>query len=679
MHAMHARVLRDTSTRAPAGPSRGSLIDRHACCRSRHAVTLVELLFGKPIANQGEKRERVGPLRGIPILGLDALASAAYGPEALLTVLLPLGIGGLYHVWPLTLVIVGLLFIVFISYSQTIGAYPNGGGSYTVAKENLGRKAALLAAAALGLDYMLNVAVGIAAGVGALVSAVPYLLPFTLPLCLGVLLLLALVNWRGVRESGAAFATPTYLFIASMLAIIALGGVRAVVHGGHPTPVVAPMQPGPVTAAATSWLMVRAFANGTTAMTGVEAVSNGVPIFHEPTTRGARKTLAAISCLLMTFLIGVALLCRAYHVTATEPGKPGYQSILSQLAGAVFGRGIVYEVSMASIFGVLALSANTSFADFPRLARLLAADGFLPPSFENRGRRLAFSYGLLVLTLLSAVLLVAFGGVTDRLIPLFAVGALLAFTMSQSGMVMHWHRLHNHGPKLWINAVGAVATGVTVAVVLASKFVEGAWISALIITASMALFWAIRRHHDEIEAATRTDATFERGPDGPPLAIVPVRRWDRLALKGLQFACALAPDVIAVQVLTGDHAESDLSSEWQDRVVAPAERQGLRPPELRVLRSEYRKRLTPLLEFVSDAARSHPDRPVAVIVPELVERRWYHTILQSHMASMIKAMLLFRGGPRVVVVSAPWYEKDWKQQAKHEAAVARLVRSAQRT
>jgi amino acid transporter len=642
-------------------------------------VTLVELLLGKPIANCVEKHERVGPLRGIPILGLDALASAAYGPEALLTVLLPLGIAGLDHVWPLTLVIVSLLFIVFVSYSQTIGAYPNGGGSYTVAKENLGRKAALVAAAALGLDYLLNVAVGIAAGVGALVSAAPRLLPYTLPLCLVVLLLLAIVNWRGVRESGAAFAVPTYAFVLSMLGMIVLGGVRAVAHGGHPPPVVAPAAAGPATAAATMWLMVRAFANGTTAMTGVEAVSNGVPIFHEPPTRGARKTLAAISCLLMIFLVGVALLCRAYHVTATEPGKAGYQSILSQLAEAIFGRGLVYHLCMGSIFGVLALSANTSFADFPRLARLLASDGFLPPSFENRGRRLAFSYGLMMLTLLSAVLLIAFGGVTDRLIPLFAVGALLAFTMSQSGMVMHWYRLKNHGPKLWINAIGALATAVTVAVVLASKFVEGAWISALIIVAWMALLWAIRRHHDEIEVATRTDAGFERGPDGPPLAIVPVRRWDRLALKGLQFACALAPDVIAVQVLTGDHAESDLSGEWQERVVAPAERQGVRAPELRVLRSEYRKRLTPLLEFVTEAARNHPDRPVAVIVPELVERRWYHSILQSHMASMIKAMLLFRGGPRIVVVSAPWYEKDWKEHARHEAMARGLVRSAQST
>jgi hypothetical protein len=426
--------------------------------------------------------------------------------------------------------------------------------------------------------------------------------------------------------------------------------------------------------------MLRSFANGTTAMTGVEAVSNGVPIFREPTTSGARKTLGAIIILLMTFLVGVALLCRAYHVTATEPGQAGYQSILSQLAGAVYGRGIVYQVCMASIFAVLALSANTSFADFPRLARLLAADGFLPPQFENRGRRLAFSYGLIALTLFSAVLLIAFGGVTDRLIPLFAIGALLAFTMSQAGMVMHWRRLGKRGPRLWMNALGAVSTGATAVLVLASKFVEGAWISALIIVASIALFWGIRRHHDAIEDATRTDAVFSRSPEGPPVAIVPIRRWDRLALQGLQFACTLAPDVIAAQVVTGDHTDVDLSAEWDERVVLPAERQGVRPPVLRVLRSEYRKRLTPLLELVTDTARAYPDRSIAVIVPELVERRWYHVILQSHMASMIKTMLLFRGGPRVVVVSAPWYEKDALQAARREVPLMRrLVGSAPRT
>jgi amino acid transporter len=621
-------------------------------------VSIDDLLLGKPIATDKEKHERVGPVRGIAILGLDALGSAAYGPEALLTVLLPLGAAALHYAWPVTLVIVGLLFVVCLSYSQTIAAYPNGGGSYTVAKENLGRKAALLAAGALGLDYLLNVAVGIAAGVGALVSAVPRLLPYTLPLCLGVLLLLTLVNWRGVRASGGVFAIPTYAFVISLLTVIVVGGLRAAAHGGHPPPVDPPHAPPPAVAAASTWLLLRAFANGTTAMTGIEAVSNGIPIFRPPTTVGARRTLAAISSLLIVFLVGVALLCRAYNVTATEPGTPGYESVLSMLAAAVFGRGLAYDVCMASIFAVLALSANTSFADFPRLTRLLAADHFLPESFEHRGRRFAFSYGVLVLTALSAVLLVAFGGVTDRLIPLFAIGALLAFTMSQSGMVVHWNRLGVHGLKQWMNAIGAIATGITVLLVLVSKFVEGAWISLLIVSAFIALFWRIRRHHDSIERETTTEASFERCNARPPLAVVPVHRWDAVTLKALEFSSCFAADVIAVQVLTGDHAEDDLRGCWGDRVTAPAERQGVRPPELVVLRSEYRESLSPLVHFLTQLAQQHPERQVAVIVPELVERRWYHVLLQTHLASMLRALLFFRGGPHVVVVSAPWYEGD---------------------
>jgi hypothetical protein len=478
---------------------------------------------------------------------------------------------------------------------------------------------------------------------------------------------LAVINWRGVRESGAAFAVPTYLFVVCLLATIAIGSIRAVAHGGHPTPVVPPPAAPPTTAAVSAWLLVRAFANGTTAMTGIEAVSNGVPIFRQPSFQGARRTLAAISGLLIAFLLGIAFLCRVYHVTATEPAKAGYQSVLSQLTGAVFGRGIMYQISMASICAVLALSANTSFAGFPQLTRLLARDGFLPPSFEVRGRRLAFSYGLLVLTALSGALLIAFGGVTDRLIPLFAIGALLAFTTSQSGMVMHWHRLKVHGPRLWINAIGATATGVTVVLVLVSKFVEGAWISVLIVLSFMALLWSIRRHHDAVELATRIEGAFERGGENPPIAVVPVRRWDAVSLKGLQFACSFAPDVIAVQVLTGDHAEEDLTGQWHDLVAGPAERQGLKPPELRVVQSEYRRQFAPLVEFVTGLAERVPERPVAVVVPELAERRWYHVLLQSHPASMLRAMLLLRGGPRVVVISAPWYERDWKEESKKRA------------
>jgi amino acid transporter len=371
-------------------------------------MSLANVFFG-PLRTGDQERQRIGTLRGLPILGLGALSSAAYGPEALLTVLLPLGIVGIRYVLPLTLAIVAVLVAVALSYRQTIAAYPNGGGSYTVARENIGRTGSLVAAAALGLDYLLTVAVGISAGVGAAASAVPALLPHTLPLCLGVLLVITVVNLRGVRASGGLFSLPTVAFVGSLGVVIVLGLARAATHGGVPPPVVAPPPPpAAVTTAATPWLLLRAFANGTTAMTGVEAVSNAVPLFRQPRVERARRTLAFIMLILMALLVGVALLCRAYHVTATTPGQTGYQSVLSQLTEAVFGRGPGYGLAMASVVVVLALSANTSFADFPRVARLLAGDHFLPEPFEHRGRRLVFSYGIGVLGALSAVLLVAF-------------------------------------------------------------------------------------------------------------------------------------------------------------------------------------------------------------------------------------------------------------------------------
>jgi hypothetical protein len=489
---------------------------------------------------------------------------------------------------------------------------------------------------------------------------------------LAVLVLITVVNWRGVRSSGAAFGVPTYLFVASIFAMIVVGSARAFTHGAPPQALAAPPAPGPTTmAVATPWLLLRAVANGTTAMTGVEAVSNGVPIFHSPSTVGARKTLAAISLLLMGMLLGVAFLCHTYNVTATVPGEAGYQSVLSQLAGAVFGKGILYTICMASIFVVLALSANTSFADFPRLARLLAIDGFLPEPFEHRGRRLAFSYGLIVLSLLSGVLLIAFGGVTDRLIPLFAIGALLAFTMSQAGMVVHWHRLGVHGPRLWMNAVGAISTGIMVALVLVSKFLEGAWISVLIVLAFIGLLWGVRHHHDAVEHALHRDVTLKLSDIRRRVAVVPLRRWDAMACKGLQFACGFADEVIALQVVTGDQEEDDLAAQWNDRVVVPAERARVQPPRLVVLRSEFRRRLTPLFRFVTDLAESRPDVQIAVVVPELAERRWYHSLLHTHMASILRAMLLVRGGPEVVIISAPWFESKTSGPARRAAHIIR--------
>jgi amino acid transporter len=399
-------------------------------------MVLLDWLLGRPLATREEENQHIGPGSGIPVLGLDALSSAAYGPEAALTLLIPLGAAGLAYSLPILAIICAILVIVYLSYRQTIAAYSSGGGSYTVAKENLGPHAGLLAGAALAIDYILNAAVGVSAGVGALVSAFPALLPHTLALCLAILGLIAVVNLRGIRESGAAFMLPTYAFIGSLAIVIAVGLIRSLAAGGAPEPVERPPALPAAVEVAGTWVLFRAFASGCTAMTGVEAVSNAVPIFRKPAIQTAQRTLTAIIAILVALLAGIGYLCRAYGIGATEPGAAGYQSVLSMLVAAVFGRGAFYYATIVAITAVLALSANTSFAGFPRLCRMLAEDRYLPGTFAERGRRLVFSTGIVVLTALAGALLVVFGGITDRLIPLFAIGALLAFTLSQAGMVL---------------------------------------------------------------------------------------------------------------------------------------------------------------------------------------------------------------------------------------------------
>lgn len=414
-------------------------------------------LFGRRLRSDAEAEEQIGPVHGIPVLGLDALASASYGPEAALTAMLVAGAAASSQIVPVTACIMALLLSVYASYRQTIAAYPNGGGSFTVAKENLGASAGLVAASALSIDYILNAAVAISAGVGAIVSAIPALLPHTLALCLAILVLLTVVNLRGIRSAGLVFTAPTYMFIVTLGAAIAIGLAGTLMSGEAP----AARAPAPDGGTAIGlWLFLRAFASGCTAMTGVEAVSNGVPLFRRPTIRNARLTLTIIVTILLGLLGGLALLVRAYGITATPPGEAGYESVVSQVVSAVVGKGPFDYVTMTAVLMVLALSANASFADFPRVCRVLAADRYLPPEFARRGSRLVFTNGILVLAVLAGLLLVAFRGITDHLIPLFAVGALLAFTMSQLGMVAHWYRSREAGrwPKLVVNAVGAMTT-----------------------------------------------------------------------------------------------------------------------------------------------------------------------------------------------------------------------------
>jgi amino acid transporter len=618
-----------------------------------------DLLLGRPLASDEARGEQIGPAAGIPIFGLDALSSAAYGPEAALTLLIPLGAAGVGYLVPVTASIIVLLAIVYFSYRQTIQAYPGGGGSYTVARLNLGTNAGLLAAAALMIDYILVVAVGISAGVGALVSAAPRLHSHTLALCLGILVIITLVNLRGVRETGIIFMIPTYLFVGCLLVVIAIGLGKTFAAGGHPHAVLpSPALPAAL-AAPSLWLLLQVFSNGCTAMTGVEAVSNGVKSFREPVVDSARRTLTIIIVILMVLLAGIAFLVRAYGIGATDPGQPGYQSVLSMLLGAVAGKGVFYYVSIASILLVLALSANTAFADFPRLCRAIAQNGFLPHSFASRGRRLVYTQGIYVLAALAALLLILFGGVTDRLIPLFAVGAFLAFTLSQAGMVAHWKRVGGPGAlrSMVINGLGAVATGVTVIVVLVAKFTEGAWVTAILIPALLFVMGAVRRHYHKVTMECGSPSPLELKSLNAPLVIVPVQSWSHIAKKALRFALKISPAVQAVHVDCGSDIVN-LRNEWHRFVEEPTLQAGLTPPELVVLPSPYRLILTPILNYVLEAERSTPDRQVAVILPELVQRRWYHHLLHNKRASVLKAMLLVKGNARIVVINVPWYLTD---------------------
>ncbi len=622
-------------------------------------MSVVDILLGKPLATSDERAECIGPSAGIPIFGLDALSSAAYGPEAALTLLIPLGAAGVAYILPVSLSIIALLAIVYFSYRQTIAAYPGGGGSYTVASENLGTFPGLLAAAALMIDYILVAAVGISAGVGALVSAVPQLQPHTLAICLGILLIVTIVNLRGARETGVAFMIPTYAFLGSLLIAILIGVTKTVFAAGHPVPVVVPpLQSGrSVTAAvASAWLLMQVFSNGCTAMTGVEAVSNGVRAFREPTVKNAQRTLTVIIGFLAILLAGIAYLVRVYGIQATDPGLPGYQSVISMLVAAVAGRGIFYYFTIGSVLVILSLSANTAFADFPRLCKAVSHDGFLPHSFGYRGRRLVYSQGIYVLAALTGILLIVFGGVTDRLIPLFAIGAFLAFTLSQAGMVGHWRRVGGPGSvhSMLVNGLGAVTTGVTLLVVLVAKFTSGAWLSVLLIAGIMSTMLWVRRHYDKVAEETQLSTPLQIENLGSPIVIVPIQSWTTISQRALQFALTLSPEVHALHVGTEEET-NELQENWKRLVEDPVASAGGTPPNLVSLPSPYRLIVKPILEFVLSTEEQNPQRQIAVIVPELVERHWYHYPLHNQRAELLKAFLLIKGSRNIVLINVPWY------------------------
>jgi amino acid transporter len=621
-------------------------------------MSLTDSIIGKPLATSEERAEHIGVAAGIPIFGLDGLTSAAYGPEAAMTLLIPLGVGGVEYGWKIIAAILVLLTIVYFSYRQTIAAYPGGGGSYTVATENLGEKPGLLAAAALMIDYILTAAVGISAGVTALTSAVPSLQPHTLLICLVILAILAIVNLRGVKDTGTAFILPTFLFVGTLLTLIAVGMWKTVYAGGHPMPVAPIPAPLPATVGALgTWMLLKAFASGCAAMTGVEAVSNGVMAFGEPRVKRAQRTLTVIIGILMVLLFGIAYLAKTYQVMPMDPDAKGYQSLLSLLVTVVFGRGWFYYLTMGSVLLALSLSANTAFADFPRLTRAIAMHDYLPHVFILRGRRLLYSHGVYALTGFTAVILFLFGGVTDRLIPLYAIGAFLAFTLSQSGMVVHWLRMEKHPGRVWhafVNGVGAVATGITTIVVLIAKFRAGAWVTALLVPTLIGIMMLIKRHYSRVkrEMADMTPLNLENLRE--PIVVIPMARWDRITEKAMRFGLLMSKEIKVVHVHSDDE-EGKLDEIWGDFIKAPIDRDGLQEPELVIISSSYRFIINPLMDYILELEDKNPGRKVAVLLPELVVRHWWENALHNQRVQLLKLLLLLKGNQRIVVVNIPWY------------------------
>ena len=578
-----------------------------------------------------------------------------------MTLLIPLGIWGVQHyLLPIFGFILSLLVILYLSYRQTIEAYPNGGGSFTVASENLGDHVGLLAAAALMIDYILTAAVGLSAGITALVSAVPALHRYQLELCLFLLVVIAIVNMRGVKEAGAVFMLPTFLFVGTLLTTIGVGVYHSLMAHGHPVALAAPpidiAQMQKFTPMLMLWLLMKAFSNGCAAMTGVEAVSNGVTAFKEPRSKNANGTLTVIIFILIILLYGLSYVAKSYGVTAMDPNASNYQSVLSIEVAAVFGRGWFYYVTMGAVLAALSFSVNTAFADFPRMARAIAGKDYLPHVFLLRGRRLLFSHGIYALTGFTALILILFDGVTDRLIPLYAIGAFLAFTLSQAGMVRHWHKTldasHRH-LKMFVNGLGSVATGISLLIILVTKFMYGAWVTVLLVPFLIGVMLMVKRHYTRVKRETEDPTPLRLTGLESPIVVIPMARWDKITEKAMRFGMTMSTVVKVVHV-DSDDADA-LGKVWEEMVLKPIRDCNMPLPELITVHSNYRTILSPLMDYVLQLEDDNPGRKIAVLLPELVVRHWWENLLHNQRVQLLKLLLLLKGNQRLVVVNIPWY------------------------
>ena len=619
------------------------------------------LLIGRPIPTRAAVHERLSKVKALAVLSSDAISSVAYGPEAALLVLTAAGANALWLNLPISAAIALLLVIVTVSYRQTIFAYPSGGGSYIVASDNLGRLPGLVAASALLIDYVLTVAVSITSGVAALISAVPLLDGYEVPLGLAFILILALGNLRGLREAGALFAAPTYAFIISLLALVAIGFVRVVLlHDPAATGV--PREPVPAVESVSLLLILKAFSSGCTAMTGIEAVSNGVPAFEPPESRNAATTMLWMGGILGILFVGVVLLFHAYGLVPDPSGNP---TLLSQLAEQLAGRSWFYYVVQATTLAVLVLAANTSYADFPRLASILARDRFVPHVFAFRGDRLAFSTGIVALSALAGVLVVVFQGSVDALIPLFAVGVFVAFTMSQAGMVVHWRQLRTPGwtARAVINGIGAVACAVVALVAGGTKFISGeplfevlghqvhagSWIVVVLIPILIVNFLAIHRHYERAAEQVATETPLSPSAIRHTV-VVPVSELNRVAIQTLAYACSIASGVTAVHLAEDDQEIARIRATWK---AALMKHPFLRETRLVLVETPYRSLIPALMAFIDDLEAEHRGYTLTVVLPELVPAHWWEQPLHTQTALRLKAALLFR--PGTVVISVPYH------------------------
>jgi amino acid transporter len=594
------------------------------------------VLIGRPISSEREEHERLTKLKALAIFSSDNISSSAYATEEMMRILIVAGIGAISLTMPLTVVICVVLAIVATSYWQTIRAYPRGASSYIVSSDNLGALAGLVAGASLLIDYTLTVAVSVSAAVAAVTSIVPSLFDLRVALGLVIVAVLMLGNLRGVRESGTLFMAPTYLYILTIVGMVAVGAIRQLVGDlpayQPPSNWVAATPAGGLTGLGVL-LVLRAFSSGAAALTGVEAISDGVPAFKPQEWRNARITLVWAAAIFAGLFLGISYLASTIGVV---PDPHEQQTVLSQIGRTVFGGGPMFAVLQAATVLVLALAANTAFADFPRLSSFLARDGFMPRQFGFRGERLAFTTGIIALSGLAAVLLVVFGASVTALIPLYTLGVFIAFTLSQTGMVMRWRRLRENSWRrgMIINGLGALTTGVIAVIVIESKFLSGAWMVVIAIPLLVLLMLGIRRHYRTLDLALRLDAIpveLERGLE--PIVVVPVARFDEPARQALAFARSISDAPLAVHVSHKTEDLADLRRRWEAWAGEA---------DLVIVESPYRALIGPLLAYLDALQAQDPRRPVLVVLSEFVPRHWWELLLHNHTALRLKMRLFVR-------------------------------------